>query len=287
MLRYYFGKDSVMESYSIINRQITAKLPFFVTEFGKYDCPSEYFTERDGLSSCLLFYTLDGQGLLRYGKGEYLLSKHRVAVINCRNYQYYSTASNDRWQFIWIHFDGKCAEDMVDILNEGALSVLDFSNRPDFYYYFEKLQKLEQSMDKNRELVLSNLMNDILSELIQHHQRSISEQRYAEHFPRIEYAATYMMKNYSRKITIDELAGFAISANIISSCIFQCVTGDTPYTFLTLCRLKQAKKLLLESNASVGEIACIVGYPDVKNFIAAFKKHVGVTPLQFRKTPRV
>lgn len=35
MLRYYFGKDSVMESYSIINRQITAKLPFFVTEFGK------------------------------------------------------------------------------------------------------------------------------------------------------------------------------------------------------------------------------------------------------------
>lgn len=81
--------------------------------------------------------------------------------------------------------------------------------------------------------------------------------------------------------------GFAISANIISSCIFQCVTGDTPYTFLTLCRLKQAKKLLLESNASVGEIACIVGYPDVKNFIAAFKKHVGVTPLQFRKTPRV
>ncbi|MFA0476383.1 hypothetical protein BCT04_15205 [Vibrio breoganii] len=48
-------------------------------------------------------------------------------------------------------------------------------------------------------------------------------------------------------------------------------------------RMKVATSLLLNQSLPVDEIATEVGYSNTPNFIRSFKKHLGITPLQYRK----
>jgi AraC family transcriptional regulator of adaptative response / methylphosphotriester-DNA alkyltransferase methyltransferase len=59
-------------------------------------------------------------------------------------------------------------------------------------------------------------------------------------------------------------------------------TGNHPCHFYDLKIIEEAKKLLLESEKSIAEIAHILTY-DPSNFSKFFKKFIGKTPGEFRK----
>ena len=58
--------------------------------------------------------------------------------------------------------------------------------------------------------------------------------------------------------------------------------GTSPSRYLTDLRMQKAKKLLLDSQLSIKEIAARVGYPDPFHFSKSFKNAVGMSPAQFR-----
>lgn len=59
-------------------------------------------------------------------------------------------------------------------------------------------------------------------------------------------------------------------------------TGSHPCHFYDLKILDEAKKMLLETDKTISEIAKILTY-DPSNFSKFFKKIIGQTPGQFRK----
>ena len=48
-------------------------------------------------------------------------------------------------------------------------------------------------------------------------------------------------------------------------------------------RMKKAKKLLLETDSMISDIASAVGYADANYFTRAFKRETGITPSEYRK----
>ncbi len=65
--------------------------------------------------------------------------------------------------------------------------------------------------------------------------------------------------------------------------LFKESTGESPYKYLCMYRIEKAKELLISTPLSVNEIAVRIGFDDVASFIYLFKKHMFVSPLQFRK----
>ncbi len=59
--------------------------------------------------------------------------------------------------------------------------------------------------------------------------------------------------------------------------------GAPVFTFLLNYKMELAKKLLLEQQLNVNEIAAHLGYSASSHFIAAFKRKFGITPKQFSK----
>ena len=59
--------------------------------------------------------------------------------------------------------------------------------------------------------------------------------------------------------------------------------GMTPLASRDGLRMERAKGLLLHSHFAVGEIARICGFEDESYFGRFFKKHVGLSPGEFRK----
>jgi len=67
---------------------------------------------------------------------------------------------------------------------------------------------------------------------------------------------------------------------------FRAATGITPNQYLQLCRIEQAQQLLRQSNLSIGDISFSVGYQDVSFFAQLFRRQLGITPSEYRKTVR-
>ena len=98
-----------------------------------------------------------------------------------------------------------------------------------------------------------------------------------------ESVRVYLQENYDKPVDFSALAdSLAVSAPYLSK-LFHEQTGSSPSKYLTEIRMRQAKKLLMDTNLTVREIAVRVGYPDPFHFSRSFKNVSGVSPVQFRE----
>ena len=75
---------------------------------------------------------------------------------------------------------------------------------------------------------------------------------------------------------------FSVSETSLKN-YFRGVFGENISVYLKKMRMEQAAKLLLTTKLSVSAIAEQVGYQNQSKFAAAFKKHFGDSPLEYRR----
>lgn len=96
----------------------------------------------------------------------------------------------------------------------------------------------------------------------------------------------WMQINFSKPLTISELAErFNLSIRSFNR-RFKAATDMTPIQFLQNIRLEQSKELLKQSNLAVAEISEAVGYQDASYFTELFKKVNAMTPNEYRQLVR-
>ena len=95
-------------------------------------------------------------------------------------------------------------------------------------------------------------------------------------------AQEYIEKNYSEKITVDELAShLAISRRNLER-RFKKVTYNSIVEYVQRVRIEAAKIVLEKGRENVNEAMYKAGYTDVKAFRTVFKKLTGLSPLEYR-----
>lgn len=96
-------------------------------------------------------------------------------------------------------------------------------------------------------------------------------------------AISYMEKNYVYDISLKNIADEIGMSPTYFSRFFKKTTGETFYCYLNKIRLYYAHKELMNSDASITEIALNNGFSNVKAFIESFKKIYKVTPAKYKK----
>lgn len=100
---------------------------------------------------------------------------------------------------------------------------------------------------------------------------------------RIYYIVDYMMKNYKKIISIDELVNASGLEKKYFITLFKKVTKETPHSFLNKLRLVEGKELLENTNLSVVEIAKEIGFTNANTFTKLFTTKMGISPTTYRK----
>ena len=98
----------------------------------------------------------------------------------------------------------------------------------------------------------------------------------------VRKAVDYILINMSRAMTMAEIARAAGVDRHQLSKDFHRETGRTVKQYLTIQRCEVASGLLLDSKASIQEIAAYVGYEDANYFSKVFKASKGVSPQTYR-----
>ena len=95
-----------------------------------------------------------------------------------------------------------------------------------------------------------------------------------------------LQSNLSAPLSIAQLAGSVQMSPRTLSRRFKRATGLTPLSYLQNLRVAGARDLLRHSNLSVGDIAWRLGVQDVSYFSQLFRRHCGMSPLQYRAAVR-
>ena len=99
----------------------------------------------------------------------------------------------------------------------------------------------------------------------------------------IHQCLAYMEEYYPDQLQVNELAGSLNISYRHLARIFKRVTGITIIDKLNDIRIGHAKRLLMETNMTVSQIADIVGFDNTYYFSNVFKKHTYISPTGFRK----
>ncbi len=95
--------------------------------------------------------------------------------------------------------------------------------------------------------------------------------------------ATEVLENVSHPWRVDEMARRAgISADNFRR-LFRRINGISAGEFILNSRMEAAGQQLRRSSLSVGEIADLLGFPDISSFSRVFKTRVGISPSAFRE----
>jgi two-component system response regulator YesN len=123
---------------------------------------------------------------------------------------------------------------------------------------------------------------DFLSARFAQVGRSVRERKETPGMQIIEKAKQWIKNHLSDEASLNGLAQYLhISPNYLSS-LFKQSTGETFQDYTSRLRFERAKELLMEPDRKIHEISAMVGFTDSNYFSIAFKKHVGLTPSQYR-----
>ncbi|MCI8664093.1 MAG: response regulator [Hungatella sp.] len=94
----------------------------------------------------------------------------------------------------------------------------------------------------------------------------------------------YIEKHYREDLSLTGISAlFGFSPNYFST-LFKKKTGCNFVQYLTKLRIRESKRLLLETPMTIQEISAATGYYSASFFIRSFKKAEGMTPLDYRRT---
>lgn len=169
-----------------------------------------------------------------------------------------------------------------DILIAYVDLLTDYCKQQDLYSeeYERNLKKWNVSTDNIRS---EKMLLAVTEELIRETLEYAAEEKKSKDIKPIREIKKYIEENYMEEISLGQLAELVdMNASYLSS-VFKKETGMTYSEYLILCRVKQASRLLVETNLSIGEIAHQSGYQDARYFSKQFSKQVGLKPSEYRK----
>lgn len=98
----------------------------------------------------------------------------------------------------------------------------------------------------------------------------------------LKKAYAYISQNYSKQITLSDVAEYVHLNPTYLSTTFKKTSGYSFKYYLNSVRIEESKRLLSNTDYSILDIAIACGFQDQSYFTKTFKKFTGLTPGQFR-----
>ncbi|TCL62587.1 YesN/AraC family two-component response regulator [Hydrogenispora ethanolica] len=96
----------------------------------------------------------------------------------------------------------------------------------------------------------------------------------------------YIKNNFGKDISLTTASSYLhVNKNYLCD-LFKQQTGENFSDYLIHIRLEKAKEILKTSHLSIAVVGEQVGYPNPSYFAQLFKKHLGITPLEYRNLYR-
>lgn len=188
-----------------------------------------------------------------------------------QKYIFHSEAS-----YLWCHFTGTILQELLSSCNISGGIYHSESDKNTTEIFSNLIQRFYQAQNKdsaNADLMkLIYCVGDIVKNCGQKDKTDL-----------ILPILTYITFNYTKKITLDELAKKSGYSKTRFIQVFSEATGKSPMKYLNDVRLKVSCRMLLSTNHTIGEIAYNCGFADPLYYSRLFRKKYKMSPSEYRQ----
>ena len=100
----------------------------------------------------------------------------------------------------------------------------------------------------------------------------------------VQHALAHVEANLERALNLERVAEIVGLSQYHFARLFRHAMGTSLQRYVTARRLERARELLLHSDHSLADIACLIGFGSQSHMTTLFRKHVGRTPGEIRRT---
>lgn len=244
-----------------------------------------------------IYYLLAGEREYFIKDRTYRVRKGDLVFINKYDLHKTAAANPPEHERIVINFEEEFIgnfrdEAMPDLLSPFMGDTKIVTLEPDDQSFVKLLlynmlrEKLEQRAQ------FETYLRTLLIQLLIFSRRRIEQMK-----PKFEYSSPlhqkisemmyFINKHHSQTLTLSIISQqFYMSPHYISRA-FKRVTGFSFVEYLNTVRIKEAQRLLRESDLNVTAIGGRVGFESIAHFSRVFKKTTNLSPLQYRKSTNV
>ena len=278
----------------------------FLHETSKYRClvyperiSNELYLITCGVEHCLPDYSyyesdragyhfhviLEGKGTLNVRGKEHRLHFGQMFMTKPGEDAVYKADHDYPWTYCWMAFDGNIARESVE--KAGFFDGVNFLDcHVDHQIFYSLVERALNHVELTNSGLYTHtgLLLEFLGQAIQSYNNSELNARKPHEYQTnlyVEYAVNFIGANYATAKVSDVANHIGIHRSYLMR-IFKKKMGISPQEYLMQCRLKQACKLLAETDNPIQEIGRNVGYDNQMTFSRTFKLYYGVSPSAYR-----
>ncbi len=219
------------------------------------------------------------QGEYRYtfSQGSFL-SKDRSLIILPKGASYSYQVLSKETEVMQIECE--LLTDHVPFFSKSTPFFVEFEQITSLVGIFEKIIDLSVYKPNGYLFSIQSHLFSLCSVLIRKESKAL-----AAHKSKIFSAVSYIEANFTKKIQCAELADLCAMSESQLRRLFQREMGCSPLEYKRKLQLDYAITLLESENYQISQIADLVGFNNIYEFSAAFKKKTGKSPKKYFLNP--
>ena len=250
--------------------------------FDKGEGISAHKSKGDAFVTCL-----DGKGKITVDNKNYQVKKGDLLIYNSGVTHCEKSNETDPMEILFIAYD------KLEITNLPPNSLLPESYGPIFHTeemydvfhrYFTALITEFELKERFYMEICQNISRTLIMYIFRLINRTENASALLDKSMTMETVLAYIDENFKRKLTLDEVAEKCYTSKYYLSHLFTRFQGVSIGKYILDKKIDESKKMLASSDFPVVTIAESLGFDDPSYYSRIFKKIVGITPLQFRKT---
>ena len=226
-----------------------------------------------------IYYITGGKGIIRFPDQDIILEPGKLYLVPPFKAADYFVTEQPLDQY-YIHFYAKFDN------NINIFSLMDFHDyisvdNPELMtYLFNRLNEIYSEPTDFLMVEVDAILRYIIS--LMRKESSESIEKMVKRTQPFKTVLDHIEKNYSKKISLAEMAALVHLQPTYFSTAFKKVFGLAPVEFVISKKLEKAQDMLFFTDMTVREIAYEVGFTDEFYFSRIFKKYLGISPAKYR-----
>lgn len=233
-----------------------------------------------------LFYVIGGVGQF-FLEGEiYPVSSNDLVIVN-PNVEHTEISLNaNPLEYIVLGVEG--LELSVSDEREDRYCIVNFRNmRDNIFFYLQNMLREIEAKTPGYETICQDLMEVLVIHLMRQTNFSTTMAPIRKSSSRLcATVRRYIDEHFKENINLDMLAQLTHVSKYYMVHAFTEEYGTSPINYMISRRIDEAKQLLRNDDYALALISRMLGFSSPSYFSQSFKKLVGVSPNEYRKTSR-
>jgi AraC family transcriptional regulator of arabinose operon len=267
-----------MKSVNLTVTRRDAEAPFQITRLGMHETMPPLQIDRPEGTGDYLFMLFHAEARVRSREGESIWPSSSFMVWTPQDSHYYGNMLQP-WDHSWFHCSGREIGSILKACRIPVgrrIAVTDPSLME--HFLLEVIAELSGWSQPDGK-ILRNLFENFMLALARHAFQKSERLAPAS----LLAVRAYVEQHFTERLRLSQLAKRAGLSEPHLCTEFRRYFGIPVIQYVLQLRMNQATYLLRDHNRRIGEIALMLGYPDLYTFSKMFKHYIGVSPKKFRE----